>query len=110
MGLFRTAATDFRTGEFFPFIGRSKSFKILKCLSGQGNVGSTNHAAKVQEHFFIHLILGEQFRVVAKIPKEPIQFPGGSLGAIDPAGEGSPLERLGFENDETCLDRGECER
>jgi hypothetical protein len=47
-------------------------------------MGRPHDAAELDESPLIDLILVEQVGVVAKITQEPIQFPEGSFGAIEP--------------------------
>ena len=58
-------------------------------------MGSPDHAAEIDQGLFVHLILGEQFRVIAEIAQEPIQLPESSFGAIEPTREGAALEGFG---------------
>src|ERR1700690_1984680 len=60
-----------------------------------------NHTAKVQQGFFIHLILAEQVGVIAEITEKPVQFPERSFGAIQPTGEWSPRKWFGLEDDKS---------
>ena len=56
--------------------------------------------AKVQERLFIDLISGEEFGVIAKVVKEPAEFPERTVGAVEPAGEGNCFMRSGFQDAE----------
>jgi len=63
---------------------------------------------KVEERFLIHLILPEQFGVIAKVAQEPIELPERSSAAVQPPGEGMCGEGFGLkdykaENEEWLL-------
>ena len=90
-------------GEFFPVGCGSKGFKILKGMAIQGCVCGSHDAAEIDQGFLIHLILAERLHVVAEIAQEPIELPKGPFGRVEPAGEGSALERFGFEHHESNL-------
>jgi hypothetical protein len=47
-----------------------------------------NDTSKVQEGFFINLVPGQQFGVVAKIAKEPRKLPKGAIRAVEAPREG----------------------
>jgi hypothetical protein len=46
-----------------------------------------NDSAKLEQSFFIHLVLAEQIGVIAEIAQKPIELPEGSFGAIQPTRE-----------------------
>jgi hypothetical protein len=55
-------------------------------------VRGTNDPTKVQEGLFIDLIAVEQVGIVAKVSKEPMELPKGSLGTVQPT-EKRPVSR-----------------
>ena len=56
--------------------------------------------AKIQERLFIDLIASEQFGVIAKVVKEPAEFPERTVGAVEPAREGKCFMGGGLEDAE----------
>ncbi len=86
--------------EFFPFRCGGEGFQILKSVAVQGFICGPDDTAEVDQGLLIHLILAEQFHVVAEIAQEPIELPEGAFGRVEPAGEAA-LERLGFEHNES---------
>ena len=70
--------------KLFPLRRRSKGFEVLKGSTVQRDVGCPNDSAELEQSLLINLILVEQVGVIAKITQEPIQFPQGSFGAIEP--------------------------
>ena len=95
-----------RREQFFPFTGRSKPFEVLIGATVEGDERSSNDSAKVQQRFLIDLILSEQFGVIAKVPKKPIELPECSLAAVQPSGEGTCGERFGLEDYEAKNEEG----
>src|SRR5271170_3441565 len=87
------------TRDLAPFTGRGKSVEILVGAAIEGDERGSNDSPKIQERFHIHLILSEQFRVIAKVPKKPIEFPKRSLGAVQPPGEGMCCEGFRLKDD-----------
>jgi hypothetical protein len=55
---------------------------------------------KVQECFFIHLVSGEQFGIVAKVVEEPTEFPKSAFSAVEAPGEGKCFMGGGLQDGE----------
>jgi hypothetical protein len=89
---------DRGTRELLPFTGRSKSFEVLVGTPVEGDERSSNDSPKVQERFLVDLIFPEQFGVIGKVPKKPIELPKCSLAAVQPPREGMGCERLGLKD------------
>ena len=90
-------------GEFFPFGCRGERFQILKSVAVHGFIRGPDDAAEIDQGLLIHLILAEQFHVVAEIAQEPIEFPEGAFSRVKPTGEGSMLERRWLQHNESDL-------
>ncbi len=58
---------------------------------------------KIDEFSRIDFILADEFRVIAEVTEEPVEFPEGLGGAVEPPGERLARELL-------RLDDGEAER
>jgi len=69
--------------------------------TGHSCTGGPDDPTKFAKRFFIDLITLEELRVVAKIPKKPIEFVESSFGAVQPSGEESGFESFGFQNDKS---------
>src|SRR6266481_7032265 len=89
--------------ENFPVCLGGEGIEILISAAVQSCVRSPNDPAKIAECFFIDLVILEQLRVVAKIPKKGVEFPESSFGAVQPSGEESAFERFGFQYDKSEL-------
>ena len=85
-------------GQGFPFIGRRKAAQIEIGATIQDRSRDADDSAKPHELLFIDFIPTQQIGVIAEIPQEPAEFPKGSRGAIEPAGEGMALLLFGFQN------------
>src|ERR1700690_2104705 len=58
-------------------------------------------AAKSGESLLIDLFVGQQFRVIEKIPQEPAQLPHRFLRAVEPADNGLTGQSAGLEYGES---------
>jgi len=61
-------------------------------------VRSLDDALETEKCFHIDLVLTEEFRVVAEVPKKPAEFPQGLFGGIQSSDEGFLFEGLRFHN------------
>src|ERR1700722_10735327 len=92
----------------FPFSGRRKSFEVDKSAARKGSFRGAHYTNEAEQSFFIHLVAAEQVRVVAEVPKKPVQFPERLLGAVDSSrnflgGKITGLENREAENEERLL-------
>jgi hypothetical protein len=87
--------------EQFPICCRSKGSEILKGAAVYLHAGRADDPAQVEESLFIYLISTEQFGVVAEIAKKPVEFPKGSVSAVQPSRERSCVEWFWFDDDKS---------
>jgi hypothetical protein len=90
--------------EQFPICCRSEGIEILKGAAVYPHTGGSDDAAEIKESLFIYLISTEKFGVVAEIAKKPIEFPKGSVSAVQPSRERSCVERFWFYDDKSDLE------
>ena len=87
-------------GELFPLTGWRKPAKIEERAAVQGGAGNPHDSSKADERLFVNFISAHQIGVVAKVPKEPAEFPQCFGSAIESTVEGAALMFSWFENDE----------
>ncbi len=68
--------------------------------------GGAQNARETEQGLFIHLVSTEQVGVIAEIPQEPIQFPQGLLGAIEPPRNFARGKFLRLQDGETENEEG----
>jgi hypothetical protein len=68
--------------ECLPVCLGGEGIEVLVRASIQSYIRGSDHSPKIAERFFIDLVILEELRVIAKIPKKGIEFPEGSLCAI----------------------------
>ncbi len=64
-----------RAFECLPVCLGGEGIEILITASVQSCIRGPDDPAKIAECFFIDLVILEELRVVAKIPKKPVEFP-----------------------------------
>ena len=75
-------------------------------MSVEVGIGGPDDSAKIQKRFFIDLITLEEFRVIAKISKKPVEFPERSFSAVQPPGEGKCFKELVPESQNRSSKKG----
>ena len=58
------------------------------------------HTLQAEQCLVVDFVLAQQFRVIAEVAQEPAQFPHGSGGAVEAAGDQASGQMLGLENSE----------
>ena len=69
-------------------------------------MAGTKDTCQAKESLFIDFVTPKQVRVIAEIAQEPVQFPEGFLGAIEPARNLAGGKLLRLEDRETEGEEG----
>src|SRR5579862_5715025 len=97
----------FRDGrKGLPLSGRRERFQVLIGMPAYPGEGSPNDPEQVQQRLFIDLIAIEEIQVVAKVTKEPVEFPEGTFAAVNPARKRSRLRGCRLQDCEAQSQEG----
>ena len=88
-------------GQFFPLAGWGKAVEVDQRNAVDHGVADLDDAAQSGQSLFIDLLVGQQFRVIKKIPQEPAQLPQRFLRAVEPADNGLTGQSAGLDDGES---------
>src|ERR1700740_2690726 len=87
-----------RSCDFLPFSGRGEGIEIQEGTTIERGTRGSHDALQAQQGSLVHLIPGEQLVVISEVTKEPVQFPQGFRGGVEPPGKDLVGMFFGFED------------
>jgi len=93
-------AKDGDIRQLLPLTGRGEAVKVDQGDPVDHGVADLDDAAQPGQGLLIDLFVGQKFRVIEEIPKEPAQLPECLLGAVETPDDRMPGKLTGFEDAE----------
>ena len=95
-------ALEYRSrGQFFPLAGRGEAVEVDQRNAVDHGMADLDDAAESGQSLLVDLFVGQQFRVIEKIPQEPAQLPHRLLRAVEPADDGLTGQSAGLDDGES---------